>query len=769
MSTEINNLINSLSENNFKILVTEYVKRKYKTNEVRIVDGPYDGGNDLEIYIDDKDIKRNIQITVQKIGYVGKLEKDLAKARENVDKFNYIRSLDFYISQNISKDKRNELENAAEINFEINLRIYDGNFFAQEISGNIELTELVYRMHNINSNQQTKFDKSSKVVFDVLTHSTDNVEIKKKFISSFIYSYLFTTSNSTPEQIYNGINPLLNNTLDISYFEKELNSLRLKQFIVRDKTTNGHYLSEEKQTEISELYADVSNQETILIYDIQKFLKEKSIEIDLDELIAFLYKIYEENYSVDIEEITANNTSYTNSLRKSFEDLNNFFTKKGIDYAEANEISRSLLDICSQNDFLNKLSAVHLFTNLFNSDKLEKYINSKKQVIFIDTQILIRLLCVLSTKNYEFDDLALKSVRVLYDTLNKYKSKIEIVTSYDYIEEVANHLIDALKLIRFLELPFIKQLGVSKNVFYNAYIELKNNKIISENISLLEFMADLIDIDLTELESLHSHNLSNRIQKQITEIFDFLGFRLIRHEQYSNFQRIKRDYEIELALSSKYRSSHAIHNDIRTVIYLSTPDHHINGNGHIEEPYLVTWDTTFLSIRKKLLSDTSNGALFWYIYSPMKLVDRLSVMNFSLNPKSINFNIIALTESNFNYSARNSSFIDVISSFFNKENLSELGIIKKLAYLNSETRNSDDNISHTDFKDEEESPLIKVLFNIRNHYNSTSDVTFKDVITVFETKELENNVIDILNLGIKNNDFTKMFIEIDKLIKSESD
>ena len=80
MSKELNILISSLSEDNFRRLVQEYLKEKYKTSNVRITDGPYDGGNDLEIIIGDKDIKRNIQVTVQKSDYEKKLEKDLQKA-----------------------------------------------------------------------------------------------------------------------------------------------------------------------------------------------------------------------------------------------------------------------------------------------------------------------------------------------------------------------------------------------------------------------------------------------------------------------------------------------------------------------------------------------------------------------------------------------------------------------------------------------------------------------------------------------------------------
>ncbi|WP_162126085.1 hypothetical protein [Flavobacterium phycosphaerae] len=767
MSKILNNLVTTLPEEDFRELVKVYTMQKYKTKDVRIVDGPWDGGNDLEIYRDNKDIKHNIQVTVQKINFENKLKKDLEKSRDNVAKFNYQSKLDFYINQNVSKDKKNELETEAEIDYGITLRIYDGNFFGEEIEKDDHLVALIYKMHDINSGHTTLVDNGSKVVFDVLTHNSDTVEIKKNFISSFIYSFLFTNPESSSDEIYENINPLLNNSLEKSYFEQELNYLRLKQYVIANKETKKHKLSKEKYDEISKLYNDVSSQETILILEIENFLREKNIEVDLDELLTFLYKIYQENYNIDIIEVTESTSSYSNSLRKSFDDLNSFFTKNNVSQESVQELSRCLLEICSQNNFLNKLSAVYLFTNLFNSDKLEKYINSRQQKIFFDTQILIRLLCVISVNKYNFKDIALKSVRTLFDTLKQYKNKLELYTSVDYIDEVSNHMIDAIKLKRFLELPYIHQLGTSKNVFYNAYVELSENKQLSSDVSLLDFISDLVDIEQIELESFSPAKLQQNIQKKILEILTFLEFKVIRHEPYSNFQKIKKDYEMELAISAKFRSLSAISNDVRTILYLSNPDYHINENGHIDEPYLVTWDTTFQSIRKTILSEPLNGASFWYIYSPMKLVDRLSVMNFNLKPESINSNIIALTETNFNLSGRKSSFIDVISSFFNKEDLSELHIIKKLAHLNSQTQESE-SVQHDDFTDEAESTLIKVLIQIKNHYTADSDYHFKDLINAFETKELENNILEILGFGLQEGNMQKMYEEFNKLISSEN-
>jgi hypothetical protein len=63
---------------------------------------------------------------------------------------------------------------------------------------------------------------------------------------------------------------------------------------------------------------------------------------------------------------------------------------------------------------------------------------------------------------------------------------------------------------------------------------------------------------------------------------------------------------------------------LRTILYLSKPENHISiETGHVNEPFLITWDSAFYEFRKALKNYP--GYSYWYIYSPLKFVDRLSV------------------------------------------------------------------------------------------------------------------------------------------------
>ena len=128
---EYKNWIEKMSKNNFDELILNYCKEYYNTRDVYISDGPYDGGVDLIYSIEGTGCKKNIQITVQKDKFESKLEKDLIKSRENVNKYNYLNTLDFYISQAVTPEKKKKLIKDAEIKHQITLRIIDAN----ELSG----------------------------------------------------------------------------------------------------------------------------------------------------------------------------------------------------------------------------------------------------------------------------------------------------------------------------------------------------------------------------------------------------------------------------------------------------------------------------------------------------------------------------------------------------------------------------------------------------------------------------------------------------------
>ena len=76
--------IQLLSENEFNDFVKLYNKVYYGTEDVVDTNGPYDAGIDLSIHVNGRQIKKVVQITVQKTDLEKKIMGDIAKAVKNV-------------------------------------------------------------------------------------------------------------------------------------------------------------------------------------------------------------------------------------------------------------------------------------------------------------------------------------------------------------------------------------------------------------------------------------------------------------------------------------------------------------------------------------------------------------------------------------------------------------------------------------------------------------------------------------------------------------
>ncbi|WP_026966584.1 hypothetical protein [Algoriphagus terrigena] len=772
MSEELKKLINTLSVNSFRDLVQEYCKEKYSTKHVRITDGPYDGGNDLEIIVDGKELRKNIQITVQKSGYERKLEKDIVKSAENVAKYGYLNKLDFYTSQDVPKDTVNKLVLNAEVKYGIDLKIIDAKSLASEASSFSSIRKVAYKSHGINeTNSFSTISKESKLLFDVLTLNSNTVEVRKNIIYSLIFSYLYTAGDSTIDEISEGLRSHLQTKIDTHDLLQELNYLKSRRFILTPNAKSHYCLSEEKRLQIEEINDRIILEENQVEKEIEDFISYNNLNCTSLELVEFLKQIHTENYKIDIEEINQTESSFSASLRRSYSDLQRFIESKGGKSEEIQKITKELLEKCSENSYFNKLATTSLFSNLYASDKLESYINDRKKTIVIDTQILIRILCVWYQQSVEFNDTAFDAVQKLMTAFNRYRSSIILQTTEDYVEEVAGHFEEAIKLQRFLKLPFIEDIGSSKNVFFNAFLTFKAKDIIDSDMDFDEFIEDLIGEPITSYKESH---FFDEILDRLIDLFEAANFEIIYHPKYEDYQGIKKAYEINLAYAGKERSYKAREHDLRTMLYLSNPENHKEvETGQHNEPFLITWDSAFYGFRKEL-SRINKQLSFWYIYSPLKMVDRLSILNFKISPKAVTSNVIALAETNFNYSNKTSSFFDVISTLFNKEDVSELSIIKRLADLRKETLEQKGNLDDSEIRfGSSETPLTNLLLDIRNYYGSAqSQYNLTSLISAFEIEDNSDSIVSLLANQMNDYkplmDLAKLYSEFDKLIENTS-
>ena len=740
LQEEYKNIISTLSENMFRDFVKEYVKAYWKTDEVEITDGPWDGGVDLVFYKNNVPEKRNIQVTVQD-KYETKLMNDVIKSKKNVVMYSYQSSLYFFISKPISHSKKDELNDKAERDYDISLRIYDANKLACDIERYPKVRAFLMSLFSPKLLSKPTFDIKNKVIYDMFTTGSNVANIKYDFINSFIQYYLLENSKKTIDDIQKQVNTQLTDNLSQKTILSQLDYQVKRGILVKDNfqryslsaTTRGEF---EKLRETSEILLQS------LVLTIQQCLEKYGLHKFTNQVCNKLIELYNAHYNSEIEEISQSRDSKNISEHKVFEDLEGYL--KTLPYTgEVNTVVKDILLSVSDNVYLNKIAVTTMFTNLFKSNSFEEYFSVFKKNIYLDTQVLLQVICW-SFKNTDYDDMQYGAVKYLMQQVTSQKDKVCLLTTREYVEEAVYHLWEAYQLQRLLQIPAITELGPSKNVFFNFYLHLLN---IGEAIyaDFTDFLYDLLGDDIS-VEGMGQNEFVHEISGRIEKILEYCGIEVITTRYYDELRVAQKEYDLHLLDKRYSKPRRAQNNDLICMLYLSEECNHINPDSNLlDEPFFITWDSTFYTFRKKFLNKFK-GRSYFYIYTPMKFANRLSVMNLKINTACINYDIISLAENNFKYSNESISFIDTLSSFFRSDDANNWKLGQKLATMRKQ-QEEDSEISDFSVGRQVYQPVDVVLKNIKDHYNNDVKTSFEIIVKIFEKNEIADMIVDIISRG----------------------
>lgn len=742
MSQEYARLINTLSDESLKKVLLPYLKEKYDTRDVRITDGPYDGGNDLEIEKDGKVVKKNIQLFSGRSSVETKLDDDCSKAANNVAKHAYLNRLDFYCTQTLSKSTRDKLETMCLTKYNVEVKVYDANLLGADANEYDSLRQAILDVLNFDSLQGfNSIAKHDKVLFDILSKNKEFHEVQKHFLYSVVFAYLYEHPSSTILEVTDGLNEILAQQRDAHWYEQVLHKLRSEHLLKAGETSQHFSLSDEQHSEIDKLYNATITEEKILQGEFASILGKHAIALNEEEVLEKLKSIYQEHYEVDISEIQRTGNSFEGSIKKVYTGMVKFFCKAGFQEDKARTASHELLEVCGSSSYLSKLALALMFTKLYSSNRLEKFLSNEVHRVVLDTQVLIRLLCILKSDNIEFNDADLRSIQEFNRVRRQYSSKLEVITTFDYVEEVTGHVFDALRLSRLLSLPIANRLGKSSNVFVRYVAEMKLKVRIEEDETLESILSEIVGLSVSAGQPSSFSEVSKRLEK----VFGAMQIHVYHHPFYPDFDKYKREYEINLAHIRNSKKDQASEYDLRTILYLANQSQHELDDVTVI-PHFVTWDSRFYSMRQTMLAKFNNLS-YWFIYSPAQFADKMTVQNLSINPKAVNGNIVSIVESGFNAASKH-SFIDVLSQLFNKEDLSEIGLINKIVDLKDRIKPQEE-LFDSPNEPVENGAIEETLLRIRAHYvNNTADYSVADLTGLFEDGEYADEIVRLIEEGV---------------------
>lgn len=778
LSKNYENIISILDVPQFTTVVKTFIELYYTLEQNVVidiikVDGTNDGGLDLKFFVNKRQRKLPLQLTVQKTQVEKKIKEDIKKINDLVDDYGYEPTLLFFYSQNISENKVNELANKARKDYSIDLKIIDAKFIASIAASEdyIILKNKIFEQLDIHLTQEKlQLDDSKKMMYDLISYGNDTAEIKNQIINSFLLHTIYTQKNISEKDLCIELNKQFNlkNTINEQVVEKLNDKFVIKttkkdgkneeidfckqqfsRLIALKKITNindNMALTASETQRIENVKEEFLLQENYFVKQITEVLTKYNLQDKYDLFIDEIIKYFKAYFRKDFEEISQELDNLESDIFESNarKNLFTFFFKQAKDRDIAAKLSNELLEVCKINDFVQRICAGEVFAKFTQVDKLEQYVGQQEKTLYLDTQIVLYILCVAYSKTKPISNNPYYNSAIDFVDYLKKDSSTKVFVHKNYIEEVANHIKEAFSLIPYTKIANfdIKDLGGSANIFFNFYHTLLSNNLLPDGVlSYEDFLLNF---------GFDNHQNLRYITEMVIAILDQFGIKILTKSYEGVFyDTVKKNLENIYSNNPKYyfRKETTTEKDTQMLCFL------YDTNNKIEEPVFITWDTSFREFRKEYNRKTLN-ANFWHLFTPSKFVNHLSLLKFTINSESINKDILSIVENDFTQKV--SSLTDILAKLTKLPQESQVIIARTLKELRVNPKYWADNANEMLINEvQNNKPIDTIINNLFHYYNIHKGKFVVDdfiVVLVNDLPTFENLIqIDIENFKISNN------------------
>lgn len=732
--------IENLNQEDFNSLVALYqddiLGNKYIVN----CDGTGDGGNDIKVYSNGYFRNRSAQITVQK-NIDSKIREDLEKVQNNIREYGYSETFEFFWSHTVSESKLNEYRQVAKREYQIDLRFFDAKILASTKSKRI--SDFLYSIHRVKPQDRDKIDSRSKVLFDILSHGANTSDIKNNIIDSAIVFYVNNRTSVDQSDICTYIKETINPLISKEVVIQRINLLKSEQRLVSDSYNDKKVvLSSNESTIVNDIVKQTEIIQAEFESSFYAILSKYGQQDKYDNYFKFLLRLYESYYEFNIDEASSN-IDYNDSSIKVFEDFRKFVKRNLNNDISTDDLICDIKQLCSDNDYINKICITTSFTSLYSSNKLDYYLRNTTKDIYLDTPLLVFCLCkYYLEEETDWDDVNYSSTSELLDACER-NPKVSLFTTYEYIREAAGELQKALNISYFLEYDFVPNLGEIKNSFIKYYIYLKANQLLGDEID--DFMGFVYDLGFDNLDP-SSPDFINDTSRMMAKFLIEYGVDIKSHKEfYPDLENFVREYDIQLSDPYRNKSRTAKINDVKTFMMLAGKDSEDYNN-----KIFATWDVSLYRFRETILKKYHERYEYFQIYNPARLLNKLGLEQFRTTPSSISNDIFVYADVNFNLSNKVKSLIESIAPILGKNVKKSHKFVKAL----SEIRQKELHTNKTENITPAQLPLEDILLGIIVYYKSNNISDFTAILIVEEYAMQVLNVLDdsvkALTLSKKN-------------------
>jgi len=603
-------------------------------------------------------------------------------------------------------------------------------------------------------------DPKIKPLYDFISFNHETYEIRTEIVRSYILHFLSEQSSKVKlDQIQKTCNQQFKTSTEKDFYERTLRDLKAADKVLISGLFDDEYeLTEDENNRIKKVKEQFEFQKELFFYELGEVLKPFSLERRIDEIVGKLTHLFELNYNIDLDEISSRGFEATDNVN-NITAFTNFLRTLVPDKKSAEELFKKTIILCGENDFLHRITASQVFGKATNPDQIDQYIRQQERIIYLDTNILLYILCYWYEDSSSFENIYYKVAKEFLKFVED-RDNIKLRTSNLYLLEIAYQLKEALLLVPFESLGLFKRVSNSNNIFYKYYIHLKEDNLLDDEIN--DFADFLNQFGGLSTDDLLDKNYLSKISNSVREIIETSGFH-IKVVDLPSYQYEVAFEEFKNALPFP-RPPETINNDAKLICHLSSK------NSHNNEPILATWDTIFFSVRRKYLSKNKNAGK-WHLFTLSKLINHLQLLEFKINPESVTNDFLTLSDS-FNISEKTKQTLDIFNELFDISKEERRRYMNKLQEFNSKYIFNLHNAAEDSAEESiENKPIEKLIMELNKYYaNKNTQFSFKDFKLIFPEKDLFDKVVSIfeeeLEFFIRNRHFSStMFSRVDELIR----
>lgn len=591
--------------------------------------------------------------------------------------------------------------------------------------------------------------------------STTN-QIRNQVVSSYALHRL-KNKTQTVEEIRESTNAFFSTDLGSNYYQNLLQSLTKEGKVVYQKENKTYHLSIDEQRRLDDVQENYEENKKIFFLYLEDISRKYDVLSNINILFDKLQEFIENNYRIDVAEAYDKGANINTDENQAYQQFIKFL--EGILPAQfkAADLFMDLVELSRDSDFLMRMCASRAFANLTNPERFEQYIHQQERIIYLDTQIVLYILCLNYAERPDYRSIYYQTAEELIDLVKRNKN-IKLKVSRLYLQEVAYQLKLALLLIPFED---IATGNISSNVFFQFYWHLKENDLLEiEDKSFSDFLHGWFNLYEEDAYDSKFHSIA------YSNLYEILGSNELNIEVETLPQYDNKNDAVEVLNAVldddnfKFRAKNAVDNDAIMMCHLC------NGDIHLLEPFFLTWDKAFTRFRKRYLEKYKrNNSITFHLFNPARFLNHYSLINLKINAKALTDDFLSIIDSN-QVHQKTQTIWDSINKFLNIDTLNSF---QRKRYVNKIKKLFETELDYTieDFNDIEKSnkilqPFEEILSKINDHftYNSAFKITdYRDLLLTEEYFDKISTLIfsDVASVNIVE---SNIVFEIESMIET---